>query len=507
MLNLFLPIRLGNNFIIKKNIIIIYITEYSFSADLVQANGKNRIIIQSIKHNFEEYRNIYDVEYMYSLMAKLIGNWEHDYAKIILPSNIIIFKSFTSPFNDIEKVKMIAPFELESFLPFSLSEASIDVIYQNKVKNTTANKILAVVTKEDFLNIYRESCQKAAVKMTDISVDSIEIIQYVLYYSNINHDFFLVLYKNIYQLSLYLYQKDSLLGIKNIILNKDSDTNNHDLLIKTITFLLEENKVSNLKNIYTINISAEDTVITIVKEKFSEINIFHIASDLLINNKIITYKDNSQNQNLTKENNANIIFDFLLKENNIFNLAHKELNDIKSKILLKQIIVGITLTCLLIISFFCIYFFDNYRLNNKLAKTENDGIAYLKKEFSLNNKDTHSIDTAIKESKKIIEKFENNLPIPVVRHKFLFITVFSKLINTLSDSIQGLTIDEIKWKLKNQDGSADSLSIIGAVKDFDSLHWLEESLKKSNLFTEIPPQQDLQFSFNLFIVNNAENTL
>ena len=62
MLNIFLPIRLGNNFILKKKVIIVYITEYNFSALLIYATGNTRKIMKSIFYDFERQENIYDID-------------------------------------------------------------------------------------------------------------------------------------------------------------------------------------------------------------------------------------------------------------------------------------------------------------------------------------------------------------------------------------------------------------------------------------------------------------
>jgi hypothetical protein len=504
MLSIFLPIRLGNNFIIKQNILIIYITEYSFSADLVQAQGKHRTVLKSIFHMFDEYRNIYDVEYLHSMMSKLVSNWEHDSARIILPSNIIIFRSLQSPFDDIEKIKMTAPFELESLLPFSLSEAAIDVIYQNKIKNQETNKILASVTKEEFLNIYREACHKAGIKMASVSIDTIEIAQYILYHMDIQDTNFVVMYKNLYHSSFLLFNKTTLLGIKTITIDKNNEENYSTLAERSLILLAEENKIdSNTLAMYTLNMNESDNILSIIREKYTSIKVQAISGNTIIqNSNKIQYKNEITTNGST--NPGQIIFNSLWEENDIFNLAHKELNEAKNKILFKQIIVGFLLTGLLVIFFFSMYAVQNYHIQSSLKKTENEGIAYLKKEFSLGNKDSSSLDVAIKEAKKIIGTLENNLPTPVIRQKFLFVNTFTKLVQNLSETIQGLIIHEIKWKLKTQDQIGDSLFLIGEVKDFDSLHLLEESLKKSNLFTNITPQQDLQFNFHLFIVNQEQ---
>ena len=184
MLNIFFPIRLNNNFVFKKKFIIIYITPNSFSALLITANRYTRNIIKNIYFEFENKENITNEVFISSLISKSILNWEYDYIKLILSSNIAIFKTLNSPFSDIEKIKMTIPFELESLLPFQLSEASVDVIHQNKITNNEKNKVLTVITREEYLNFYREIFTKLNLILYSITIDAIEIIQYDLYYFN-----------------------------------------------------------------------------------------------------------------------------------------------------------------------------------------------------------------------------------------------------------------------------------------------------------------------------------
>ena len=139
------------------------------------------------------------------------------------------------------------------------------------------------------------------------------------------------------------------------------------------------------------------------------------------------------------------------------------------------------------------------QIQKQIKESELKTINIMKTEFKLSNKYLNSIDSAFLESKKIVTELENNLPVLITHEKFIFINLFSELVKNLSNEIKGLHINEMRWKLGIE--NPDNLTLIGEVSDFDSLHLFEESLKKSNLFTTIPQQQDLHFNFNLTVLH------
>lgn len=508
MLNIFFPIRYNNSFIFKKKIIIIYITQKSFSAYLIVAEGNKRIIEKNFYFIFENVDNIHNTLFISSLISKSILNWGHDYIKLILSSNLAIFKSLNSPFSDIEKLKMTIPFELESLLPFQLSEAAVDVIYQNKNLNNEKNKVLAIITKEEYLNFYREIFTKLNLIINSISIDTVEIIQYNLYYSN-KKNTHLIIYNNNSGIVILLFTDHELITIKSLDLNlnlidnndliNNDHLNNNFYIINQILNSLEKEFNMSIKNIhlYIINIDKNNKLIQKLIDNYNFIveNLILDQENKYINNNI---KINKNNENIEINNEIIYIFGSLFIENDIFNLGHKENTDFKNKILFKQIIAAIITTILLYIIILTYNILDLHHTNKQIKEAESKIIALLKNEFKLSNKYLNNIDNAFIESKKIVAELENNLPVLVTHNKFLFINLFSALVKNLSNEIKGLEINEMRWKLGTENPSV--LTLIGSVNDFDSLHLLEESLKKSNLFLSIPQQQDLHFNFNLTIL-------
>lgn len=499
MLNIFLPIRLGNNFILKKKVIIVYITEYNFSALLIHAKGTNREIIKSIFYDFERQENIYDIEFLLPLLSKFISSWEHDHVKIIFPTNTVIFRSLISPFGDIEKIKMTIPFDLESILPFQLSEAAVDVIYQNKITNNQKNKVLAIITKEEYLNFYREVFKKINLNLSAISVDCIELIQYNLHYFSTEKSSYIILYKNNNSFLFLFFNKNELVGVKAIITDEKDKDQNKLLIFQTLTLLSQElNFTLQNLTVFLVGVDKTNDLLTEAIEKYQLILTTYESNyeeQMKTHVKIIGAPEDSKYKN----NLCFPIFASLLIENESFNLAHKEFNDIKAKILYRQVIFGLITTALLYIALLSFNIFDIYSIKSATKEAEQKLITILKKEFSLSNKYLNTVDIAFNESKKIMGTITQNLPIPAIHGKFLFINLFDTLVKNLSKDIKGLIIQEMKWKL-GIDAST-SLILTGEVADFDSLHLLEESLKKSNLFVQITPQQDLHFNFNLVLIS------
>ena len=518
MLNIFFPIRLNNNFVFKKKFIIIYITPNSFSALLITANRYTRNIIKNIYFEFENKENITNEVFISSLISKSILNWEYDYIKLILSSNIAIFKTLNSPFSDIEKIKMTIPFELESLLPFQLSEASVDVIHQNKITNNEKNKVLTVITREEYLNFYREIFTKLNLILYSITIDAIEIIQYDLYYFNNSIKPHIVIYNNTSGLLLLLFSNNELITIKyiddiillNHINTNELTTNTEEYKTKTDTdfYIFNQILISLIQDfnftlsgidLYLININKD---IPLIKKLINEYNLIpnnYILDSLnnYVNQKIII--ENKNEDNVLIENNFLYIASSLFFENDTFNLGHKENTEFKNKILFKQLIATILTSISLYIIILSYNLFDLYYTNNQIKEAESKIITILKNEFKLSNKFLNSLDGAFSESKKIVEDLENNLPILVTHNKFLFINLFSTLVKNLSNDIKGLQINEMRWKLGID--TPTTVTLIGEVADFDSLHLFEESLKKSSLFVTIPQQQDLHFNFNLMVAH------
>lgn len=214
MFNLFLPIRIKNRFIISKTVLYIYIKSKSIYVCLVNINRFSRKILKTAKVNFDTIdENNLDL-FFANTINKMVGSWKFDYSKLIIISNNIIFKISTFPFDDEKKIKMVAPFEIEQNLPFSLSECVVDTISINFDKTKNINLALSAVIKQESLSFYKDIFSNTSLNLNSITVNAVEFIIYNLK-KNIEGDYFVFILDD-ESLLLLIYKNNLLINIQNI---------------------------------------------------------------------------------------------------------------------------------------------------------------------------------------------------------------------------------------------------------------------------------------------------
>jgi hypothetical protein len=179
MLELFFPKRYKNKFIIKNTFLVIYLDGHSISCILVEMSGEKRVISKYSKSKImiENTQNDTFEDLCGKQILKMVDGWAYNGVKFIITSKQFMFKFLDLPFFDEEKVKMVAPFEIEPSLPFSLSECVIDSISFNKKKDGNF-QVISAVTKQENISDLKDISKIAGLKIDSISLDVIEIISY-----------------------------------------------------------------------------------------------------------------------------------------------------------------------------------------------------------------------------------------------------------------------------------------------------------------------------------------
>lgn len=551
MLSIFLPNRIGNNFIIKKTMLIIYIRSKSIYACLVEIKGKVRKVTKTAKVIFD-VRDENDLDILFSnTINKMINGWKFDYSKLIISGNEAIFKILNFPFYDEEKLKMIAPFEIEQMLPFSLSDCSIDTILVSKLdKKIIQEKYIALasIVKQETLSFYRDVYSRSDLKLNCISIDLVEFIADHLNKKWENDHFILLKEEN--TITLLVYKKNNIVSLKLMETefkenteyyfeelekedkNIDKSVSNSTELIKLkeekeTDSLKDKFEESNLKNnISSIYFNIGEMIKNFEKKYFikkEEAKLYIFGFDSSNNNLInliskntgyniekytiedekndikIKYDDKNNFFNDSAADILKIVIKYDDKISN-FNLGHEEEMSYSKNILYNQVFSAIFLSLFLI---FITIGWNYYKINlykKNIKKVEKESIDYLKKEFKLTPKSTVSLEKAIKDSDDIINNLVNNLPGPAKNNKFEFLENLKIISMYLSRDIKGLNIKQIRWKGEAL-GKSETISIYGSVSDFDSLKLLEDGLKNCGLFINIPQSQFLDFKFdNLSII-------
>ena len=68
----------------------------------------------------------------------------------------------------------------------------------------------------------------------------------------------------------------------------------------------------------------------------------------------------------------------------------------------------------------------------------------------------------------------------------------------------GLEMKRIAIKSDERSGGKDTLIFEGSVRDYDALRTLEEDLQDTQLFTNVPKQQEPKFNISLVINKNIK---
>ena len=139
--DIFLPPVVKNNFIISTTILEIYIVGRTITAITVLLSGKTRVIKNYLR-TIVEIEAVDEIQEKMGLaLEKIIVGWSYDSVKLIISGSNAFITLLKLPFNSIEKIKMVAPFEIEHAMPFSLSDGLVDALLIDPEK-----KILKIYT-------------------------------------------------------------------------------------------------------------------------------------------------------------------------------------------------------------------------------------------------------------------------------------------------------------------------------------------------------------------------
>lgn len=174
---IFLPEKTKTRRIISKRIVGISIQENIVSAAQIYATPSSYLVEKFFKEEIlPGAPDRYDFrasEAVKKILKKFSKNKE---IRISIESNIVTFKELTLPFIDVEKIKMVVEYEVESLLPFSINESVVDFIITKQDKEKKRSQILvAAVRNKDLKNIFE------IYKMAGVSPDYINVDLFSLY--------------------------------------------------------------------------------------------------------------------------------------------------------------------------------------------------------------------------------------------------------------------------------------------------------------------------------------
>ncbi len=174
--NIFIPESIGTYYIFPKRIVGFDIGRTHLYATIITAHGHMRTIEKCIEERIENDSNASHEERvtkaLISILPKL-GKYDAIYSA--LSSSLVIFKELSLPFIGLKKIKMVAPFEVEALLPFTLDSAVIDVIITKEYTQEQRSDVMVAAVKKEYIDEHTALFSAAGIEVNKITVDMFEL--------------------------------------------------------------------------------------------------------------------------------------------------------------------------------------------------------------------------------------------------------------------------------------------------------------------------------------------
>jgi Tfp pilus assembly PilM family ATPase len=174
--NIFIPEYIGGYYIFPKKIVGIEINAAHIYAAILSASGRSRTIEKLLDEPIAPSNTLsFEERVIHALKALAPKLGTFDEIRCAIPSSSIVFKELSVPFTGLKKIKTIVPFEVESLLPFSLDQATIDSIVTLEDKEAPRTDILVAAVKNDTIADYTRYFEQAGLELNKLSVDIFEL--------------------------------------------------------------------------------------------------------------------------------------------------------------------------------------------------------------------------------------------------------------------------------------------------------------------------------------------
>lgn len=518
---LFLPEKIRSSYyVFTQRIAACEISHTRVKIALVKAYGYKRTIEQIVEVSLGEGAMPEPEKATQALADAFSQLGRFDDFYVVLSSNMVIFKELIFPFTSLEKIKLILPFEVEQFLPFALSEATVDGIV-TRVEGTTAT-VLAVAIRNDVLADYLKIFQQAGVEPTKVTVDLVEL--YSLYKAlglQESAKNALLFYMDLYTTRLGVIVDTQLKATRLLSqglvklardYNSELDQFLHShvavlevpqgaaLFFDEVRFTLEAFNASvpegeKLQKIFLMGLGADVQGLPELIEKMTQIPCEIIGTSLILQKGIALVKSNHgiPNRALLSVSAA-----LALPQSTDFNLYVEHELGLQDKLMNRQFIVAGTFLLLTLGALLVNGWLTARNFKKAIKASEQEAVAKLKKSFPAvaTRIKSNSLDLVVNAARQEVARERAIWFALSTQNRASFLFYLQELSTRLDPDGLGLMLSRLIL-------TDDSLTLEGRVKGYDALKQLEEDLRRSKLFVSVPRQQELTFTIKLVLDKKA----
>ena len=528
--NIFAPESYNGYYLFTTHIVSIHVTHAALYATHLVASGYDRTIQQHIYESLDQDATLTFAERSDNAIQRIkeqIPTYHR--LHIVLPSKDAIFKELTLPFTNKSKIDMVAPFEIEESLPFSLDEAVIETIPLNKEAEQTT--ILAIVFRKETVASYI-----SAFEHHDLSPDitTCDAVAYYTAFRDIQdfapHDAVTVYIDiDITESRIFVIDHGILRLIRTIKhgINSvcDLSTNTYNNLHNSIKACdIQEQQMSKTKLASDIQFTlaainkkiGPDTKVSHIAITGLGSSVSHIAESL---GTMVSVTPHTLNANLPlrmphirTNMNTHIPPVFMTSfagalpadQEHQINIRTTPVTPRERTSRTYQLAAATGMTILFFVGFFVYSMYQASTFRSAIQKREQE----LRKELSstFNVKKTAPLSQLLRTTIPNKVSQEESLWFSLSQQRtFSFLYYLQELSAQIDRKDLGLTLKKLSISRDSKTG-AETVKLEGTVRDYQALRRFEEALRDTKLFVQVPRLQEPKFDLTLTVTESPQET-
>lgn len=173
---IFIPEKLGSYYLLSKRIIGFDLSKTHVYASQIYLSGNSILLEKFYQEPIDPDASRPYVIRVGEAIERVVDKAPFCHAiNTSLSSSVVIFKELQLPFVDAEKISMVLPYEIEPYLPFSLSNAIVDFIITKTNPEEKTSDILVAAVQKHYVQEHLKYFQKAELNPTKISIDLFDL--------------------------------------------------------------------------------------------------------------------------------------------------------------------------------------------------------------------------------------------------------------------------------------------------------------------------------------------
>lgn len=498
--NIFLPERIGSYYLLPTRVAALELNKTSILCAVVVNSGSTQklelCIEEPIANDAAAPLTERTATAIKVLLSK-IGVVHHSIA--VLPGQQAVLKEVTLPFSDPEKIRLVAPYEVEGLLPFSLADALSDAIPLQQEGDAT--RVLVAALQQENYRDYNAIFDLAEISPDRVTIDTVELIPLAQRLATQNANILTLLCDiggSSTRVIAIANQRITLIrtvsrGVGHFGTSFDGNTQT-GAVPPELLFTIESAKAAMPQAemlIYLVGIGAEHQQIADLLHTATNIRVERVSQRRLLGDAL------SNGGGTVPSRYASVLEAARINTSGL-SLDREREHEQTALLRAKQALVALSGAGLIFL-LLAIYAIITVRgMSGEAYTSEQEAIERLRKVFALPAKNASTLEQAIANSERELAKEENIWFALSSRNRFSFLSYLQELSSRIDRESLGLEIRRFVMKA-GESGGDDTLTIEGSVKDYDALRTLEEALVESKLFRVVPKLQETKFVISLVI--------